>query len=93
MQPKKTAEESLSPQLPTPPSHPATTDQSNAVLNNSPIETVSQGMPPGCEGSRCLTRQEQVASYSRALVVAAATATTLRAPFFLTVPDHGRGVN
>jgi len=27
---------------------------------------------PGREGSRCLTRQEQVASYSRALVVAGA---------------------
>jgi hypothetical protein len=34
---------------------------------------------PGREGSRCLTRQEQVASYSRALVMTAATATTLRA--------------
>ena len=52
-----------------------TADQSDAVLHNLPIETVSQGMP-GREGSRCLTRQEQVASYSRALVVAA-TATRL----------------
>jgi len=43
-----------------------TADQSDAVLHNLPIET----------GSRCLTRQEQVASYSRALVVAA-TATRL----------------
>jgi len=43
---------------------------------------VSQGMP-GREGSRCLTRQEQVASYSRALVVTAATATTLRAAVLL----------
>jgi len=33
---------------------------------------VSQGMP-GREGSRCLTRQEQVASYSWALVITAAT--------------------
>jgi len=47
-----------------------------------PIETVSQGMP-GREGSRCLTRQEQVASYSRALVVTAATATMLRAAVLL----------
>jgi len=47
-----------------------------------PIETVSQGMP-GREGSRCLTRQEQVASYSRALVVTAATATTLKAAVLL----------
>jgi hypothetical protein len=38
---------------------------------------------PGREGSRCLTRQEQVASYSRALVVTAATATTLRAAVLL----------
>ena len=59
-----------------------TEDQSDAVLHNLPIETVSQGMP-GREGSRCLTRQEQVASYSRALVVAAATATTLRAAVLL----------
>jgi len=44
-----------------------------------PIETVSQGMP-GREGSRCLTRQEQVASYSRALIVTAATATMLKLP-------------
>ena len=44
---------------PTPVAHPATTDQSDAVLHNLPIETVSQqGMPPGREGSRCLTRQE-----------------------------------
>jgi len=47
-----------------------------------PIETVSQGMP-GREGSRCLTRQEQVASYSRALVVTAATATMLKAAVLL----------
>jgi len=40
-------------------------------------------MPPGREGSRCLTRQEQVASYSRSLVVTAATATTLRAAVLL----------
>ena len=38
---------------------------------------------PGREGSRCLTRQEQVASYSRALVTTAATATTLRAAVML----------
>jgi len=38
---------------------------------------------PGREGSRCLTRQEQVASYSRALVMTAATATTLRAAVLL----------
>ena len=59
-----------------------TADQSDAVLHNLPIETVSQGMP-GREGSRCLTRQEQVASYSRALVMTAATATTLRAAVLL----------
>ena len=65
MQPPKTAP--LSPlKLPTPLAHPATADQSDAVLHNLPIETVSQGMP-GREGSRCLTRQEQAASYSRAL--------------------------
>jgi hypothetical protein len=47
---------------------------------NLPIETVSQqGMPPGREGSRCLTRQKQVASYSRASVMTAATTTMLRA--------------
>ena len=40
-------------------------------------------MPPGREGSRCLTRQEQVVSYSRALVVTAATATMLRAAVLL----------
>ena len=41
---------------PTPVAHPATTDQSDAVLHNLPIKTVSQqGMPPGREGSRCLT--------------------------------------
>ena len=62
--------------------HPATADQSDAVLHNLPIETVSQGMP-GREGSQCLTRQEQVASYSRALVVTAATATTLKAAVLL----------
>jgi hypothetical protein len=73
----------LSPQLPTPPAHPATTDQSDAVLHNLPFETVSRGMPPGHEGSCCLTRQEQVASYSRALVVTAFTATTLRAALLL----------
>ena len=38
---------------------------------------------PGREGSRCLTRQEQVASYSRALIMTAATATTLRAAVLL----------
>ena len=38
---------------------------------------------PGRKGSRCLTRQELVASYSRALVVTAATATTLRAAVLL----------
>ena len=38
---------------------------------------------PGREGSRCLTRQEQVASYSRAPVVTAATTTTLRAAVLL----------
>jgi hypothetical protein len=38
---------------------------------------------PGREGSRCLTRQEQVASYSRALVMTAATATILRAAVLL----------
>ena len=38
---------------------------------------------PGREGSRCLTRQEQVASYSRALVMTAATATMLRAAVLL----------
>jgi hypothetical protein len=38
---------------------------------------------PGRKGSRCLTRQEQVASYSRALVVTAATATMLRASVLL----------
>ena len=38
---------------------------------------------PGREGSRCLTRQEQVASYSRALVVTAATATMLKAAVLL----------
>ena len=38
---------------------------------------------PGHEGSRCLTRQEQVASYSRALVMTAATATTLRVAVLL----------
>jgi len=38
---------------------------------------------PGREGSRCLTRQEQVASYSRALVMTAATATLLRAAVLL----------
>ena len=54
------------------------TIQSDAVLHNLPIETVSQGMP-GREGSRCLTRQEQVASYSRASVMTAATTTMLRA--------------
>jgi len=43
---------------------------------------VSQGMP-GREGSRCLTRQEQVASYSRALVMTAATATILKAAVLL----------
>jgi len=59
-----------------------TADQSDAVLHILPIETVSQGMP-GREGSRCLTRQEQVASYSRALVMTAATATTLRAAVLL----------
>ena len=49
--PPKTAP--LSPlQLPTPPAHPATADQSDAVLHNLPIETVSQDMP-GREGSRC----------------------------------------
>jgi len=32
---------------------------------------------PGREGSRCLTRQEQVASYGRALVMTAATATMM----------------
>jgi len=81
---QKTAEAPLSPQLPTPPAHPATAEQSDAVLYNLPIETVSQGMPPGREGSRCLTRQEQVASYSLVLVVTAATATTLRAAVFLS---------
>ena len=65
-----------------PPAHPATADQSDAVLHNLPIETVSQGTP-GREGSRCLTRQEQVASYSRVLVVTAATATMLRAAVLL----------
>jgi hypothetical protein len=79
--PPKTAP--LSPlKLPTPPAHPATADQSDAVLHNLPLETVSQGMP-GREGSRCLTRQEQVASYSRALVMTAATATTPRAAVLL----------
>ena len=53
-----------------------------AVLHNLPIETVSQGMP-GREGSRCLTRQEQVASYSRALVMIATTTNTLRAAVLL----------
>ena len=43
---------------------------------------MSQGKP-GREGSRCLTRQEQVASYSRALVVITTTATTLRAAVLL----------
>jgi len=38
---------------------------------------------PGREGIRCLTRQEQVASYSRALVMTAITATTLRAAVLL----------
>jgi len=38
---------------------------------------------PGREGSRCLTRQEQVSSYSRAPVMTAATATTLRAAVLL----------
>jgi len=38
---------------------------------------------PGREGSRCLTRQEQVASYSWALVMTAATATTLWAAVLL----------
>ena len=37
---------------------------------------------PGREGSWCLTRQEQVASYSRALVIAA-TATMMRAAVLL----------
>jgi len=61
MQPKK-QQKRLSPQLPTPPALPATTDP---MFHNLPIETVSQGMPPGREESRCLTRQEQVAGYSR----------------------------
>jgi len=86
MQPPKTAP--LSPlKLPTPLAHPATADQSDAVLHNLPIETVSQGMP-GREGSRCLTRQEQVASYSRALIMTAATATTLRAAVLLRRNTH-----
>jgi len=40
-------------------------------------------MPSGREGNRCRIRQEQVAGYSRALVVTAATATTLRAALLL----------
>jgi hypothetical protein len=38
---------------------------------------------PGCEGSRCLTRKEQVASYSWTLGMTAATATMLRAAVLL----------
>jgi hypothetical protein len=38
---------------------------------------------PRRKGSRCLTRQGQVASYSRALVMTAATATILRAAVLL----------
>jgi hypothetical protein len=45
---------------------------------------------PGREGSRCLTRQEQVASYSRALVMTAATATTLRAAVLLRCMSRSR---
>jgi len=40
-------------------------------------------MPPDRKGSRCLTCQEQVASYTRALVVIATMATTLRAAVLL----------
>jgi len=65
------------------PAHPATTNQSDAVLHNLQIETVSQGtcLLAVKGAGACLTRQEQVAPYS--LVMTAATATTLRTAMLL----------
>ena len=66
--------------------HPTSSPSYSRPVRCCPPQLANWNREPGNawrEESRCQNRQEQVASYSRALVVTAATATTLRAAVLL----------